>query len=253
MVTVRTVSPKEWRTVKAVRLRALADAPGAFAESLSEAEATPYSVWQDRIKENSEGVFSISFLAFSTTEPIGMAVGLHRPKEAKEARMVSMWVAPEYRGKNVADQLLLAVVGWARKSKVEKLVASVAKDNPKAGSFYQRSGFERMSERPEIPRQSASCQINLALDLDPQKERGIFPDSMETIEDLVAEGQKVAARHRFTGTQLGQIGAYPVSGRKMMAQYLAIYRLESGCIAEAWVEWNNLSGLIQLGHFVPPS
>ena len=35
----------------------------------------------------------------------------------------------------------------------------------------------------------------------------------------------------------------------MGADYLAIYRLADGMLAEAWVEWDNLSGLVQLGHF----
>lgn len=79
----------------------------------------------------------------------------------------------------------------------------------------------------------------------------IFPDATETIEDIVAEGDRVAVRHGFCGTQSGAMGRYPASGRQMSAQYLAIYRLADGVIAEAWVEWDNLSGLTQLGHFTP--
>ena len=76
----------------------------------------------------------------------------------------------------------------------------------------------------------------------------IFPDAVETIEDIVAEGDRVAVRHAFRGTQSGAMGPYPASGRLMRGQYLAIYRLAEGVIAEAWVEWDNLSGLVQLGH-----
>ena len=75
-----------------------------------------------------------------------------------------------------------------------------------------------------------------------------FPDATEVLEDLVAEGDKVAARHRFRGTQLGPLGTYPASGRVLEATYLAIYRIEDGRIAEAWAEWDNLAGLRQLGH-----
>jgi hypothetical protein len=39
----------------------------------------------------------------------------------------------------------------------------------------------------------------------------------------------------------------------MTADYLAIYRLEGGRVAEAWAEWDNLSGLAQLGHYNPPA
>ncbi len=80
-----------------------------------------------------------------------------------------------------------------------------------------------------------------------------FPDARETIEDLVAERDRVAARHRFHGTQLGPMGPYPPSGRTMTADYLAIYRLEGGRIVEAWAEWDNLAGLTQLGHHRPPA
>src|SRR5262245_28429317 len=80
-----------------------------------------------------------------------------------------------------------------------------------------------------------------------------FPDAYESIEDMLAEGDKVAVRHRFRGTQDGPMGPYPSSGRVLIADYLAIYRLEGGVIAEAWAEWDNLSGLAQLGHYKPPA
>lgn len=44
------------------------------------------------------------------------------------------------------------------------------------------------------------------------------------------------------------MGPYPASGKVLRATYLAIYRIENKRIAEAWAEWDNLSGLKQLGH-----
>lgn len=79
-----------------------------------------------------------------------------------------------------------------------------------------------------------------------------FPDSHESIEFLVAEGDKVAARLRFRGTQLGQSGPYPPTGRVLDAGFLGIFRIEDGKVAEVWVEFDNLNSLIQLGHYVPP-
>jgi predicted ester cyclase len=61
----------------------------------------------------------------------------------------------------------------------------------------------------------------------------------------------VAARSQFCGTQLGRLGSYPPSGKVLSATTLAIYRLEGGRIAEAWVEWDNLYGLRQLGYHKP--
>jgi predicted ester cyclase len=83
-------------------------------------------------------------------------------------------------------------------------------------------------------------------------ERETFPDAHETVEDLVAEGDRVAVRLRFTGTQLGPMGRMPPTGRRLTAEYLAIYRLLDGVVVEAWAEWDNLTGLVQLGHLRGP-
>ena len=75
-----------------------------------------------------------------------------------------------------------------------------------------------------------------------------FPDAVEIVLDLVAEGDKVAARHQFFGTQLGPMGTFGPTGKALNATYLAIYRIENQRIVEAWAEWDNLAGLKQLGH-----
>ena len=76
----------------------------------------------------------------------------------------------------------------------------------------------------------------------------IFPKFKEKILDLVAEENKVAARHSFKGTQLGTMGPYPASYKDVNVEYLAIYRIENNLIAEAWVEWDNYTSMKQLGH-----
>jgi predicted ester cyclase len=68
---------------------------------------------------------------------------------------------------------------------------------------------------------------------------------------MVAEKDKVPVRHGFRGTQRGQLGPYRPSGKVMTAGYIAIYRIAEGVIAESWAEWDNLNGLMQLGHFKP--
>jgi predicted ester cyclase len=81
-----------------------------------------------------------------------------------------------------------------------------------------------------------------------RRELQVFPDARDSVLDLVAEGDKVAARHGFRGTQRGPMGPYPPSGKVLEASYLAVYRLEGDRIVEAWAEWDNLHGLTQLGH-----
>jgi steroid delta-isomerase-like uncharacterized protein len=81
-----------------------------------------------------------------------------------------------------------------------------------------------------------------------RREFEVFPDARETILDMFAEDEKVAVRHHFQGTQLGAMGSYPPTGKSMTGEYIAIYRVRNGLILEAWVEWDNLAGLRQLGH-----
>ena len=78
-----------------------------------------------------------------------------------------------------------------------------------------------------------------------------FPDAQETIHFLLAEGDKVALHSEFRGTQEGLMGPFPASGRRLSADFIRIYQLAIGRVVGAWVEWDNLSGLIQLGHFGP--
>jgi len=75
-----------------------------------------------------------------------------------------------------------------------------------------------------------------------------FPDAREEVADILAEGDRVAVRHSFRGTQAGPMGPYPPSGRVLSSDYLAFYRLENEVIVEAWAEWDNQAGLEQLGH-----
>lgn len=79
-----------------------------------------------------------------------------------------------------------------------------------------------------------------------------FPDSREAVRFLLAEGDKVAARVEFRGTQTGRSGPYPPTGRLLEAEFLAVFLVRDGLIAETWVEFDNLHSLIRLGHYEPP-
>lgn len=79
-----------------------------------------------------------------------------------------------------------------------------------------------------------------------------FPDAHETIRDIFAEGDRVAVRLSFLGTQSAPMGQYPATGKVMTLDYIAIYRIEGDKIVEAWAEWDNLAGLRQLGHIEDP-
>lgn len=79
-----------------------------------------------------------------------------------------------------------------------------------------------------------------------------FPDIRETIIMLLGEGELVAARINFKGTQLGPMGPFPPSGRVLDADFNCIFRVVEGRLQESWVEYDNLEGLLQLGHYKLP-
>jgi steroid delta-isomerase-like uncharacterized protein len=76
----------------------------------------------------------------------------------------------------------------------------------------------------------------------------VFPDSVQTITLLVAEGDLVAAWSTYEGTQKGPIGPFPPSGAKAKFDFGAVFRIEGGKIAEWWVTWDNMAILRALGH-----
>jgi steroid delta-isomerase-like uncharacterized protein len=78
------------------------------------------------------------------------------------------------------------------------------------------------------------------------------PDMRVTINQMLAEDDRVAVHATLVGTQSGPIGDIPATGRPIRSDYLAILRIADNQIAEIWVEWDNVTILTQLGMFPPP-
>jgi len=77
--------------------------------------------------------------------------------------------------------------------------------------------------------------------------RTAFPDVAVTTDLLLADGDLVAGQFRGRGTHEGLFNGVPATGREWDARCTAIYRVEDGRIAEAWVSWDLLSLIEQLG------
>src|SRR5919199_2664565 len=78
--------------------------------------------------------------------------------------------------------------------------------------------------------------------------RQAFPDLENTIEDMVAEGDKVVVRFKARGTHDGETEAFgPATGRRMEITGITIKRVSEGKIAEAWTNFDALSMMQQLG------
>ena len=77
--------------------------------------------------------------------------------------------------------------------------------------------------------------------------RGGFPDIQWTLEEMVAEGDKVAARFTMRGTHRGTFFGVPPTERLIVAQAMNIYRLSGGQFVEEHGQPDMLGLLQQIG------
>ena len=82
--------------------------------------------------------------------------------------------------------------------------------------------------------------------------RKAFPDLRVTVEDVIAEGDKVAARLRFRGTHRGELDGIAPTGRRVDCTGIVISRMEGGKIAEDWANFDDLGMKQQLGAVSKP-
>ncbi len=61
-----------------------------------------------------------------------------------------------------------------------------------------------------------------------------FPDIAYTLEDMIAEGDKVAWRARFTATHQGEFLGVAPTGKKIDMSYIAMFRIVDGKGVEYW-------------------
>ena len=77
-------------------------------------------------------------------------------------------------------------------------------------------------------------------------------DPTFTIEDVIAEGDRVAVRWTNSGTNVGDFLGIPATGRSFSVPGIDIYRLENGKLAEHWHVVDMYGQLIQLGLLPAP-
>lgn len=86
-----------------------------------------------------------------------------------------------------------------------------------------------------------------------QKLRDALPDTEVVVEDMLAEGDKVAARCTVRGTHLGDTLGFAASGRAVEFTGICIVRVRDGQIVEAWNNFDFMSMFQQLGALQPPA
>ena len=82
--------------------------------------------------------------------------------------------------------------------------------------------------------------------------RSAFPDFKITIDEVVVSGDKVWARQRGGGTNLGSFAGHPPTGIKAFTDVIDLVRIEDGKIVEHWGVPDQLGMMLQLGLIPQP-
>lgn len=82
--------------------------------------------------------------------------------------------------------------------------------------------------------------------------RAAFPDMKLTVDDVIAEGNKVVTRWTMTGTHNGVsrqsvLGEVQPTGKQVSIQGITIHQVENGVIVNSWGVTGKLEALQQLG------
>ena len=79
-----------------------------------------------------------------------------------------------------------------------------------------------------------------------------FPDVVSTIEDLIAEGDKVVAHWRSRATHQGEYMGIAPTGKEVEFTGISVYRIEAGKIAQSWNIEDQLGLMRQIGAIREP-
>lgn len=150
MITLEPITLQNVWIFKAVRLRALQDAPNAFGSTYAnERELTDADWIQRTVGWNGER--AAGFLAMDGSAGCGIAGSYLDQADVSRAHLVSMWTAPTHRQRGIGRLLVNEVVRWASRSGAHTLQLLVTSNNEPAIVFYQRLGFTRTGRTEPYP------------------------------------------------------------------------------------------------------
>lgn len=158
-VEIVLATSEDWKRVRDVRVRALADAPFAFGSRLEEEQDRPEAFWRSRLESRA----AATFLAIRDHETVGLVRTFVEPEDVTSAKLVSMWVAHHARGQGVGRQLVAAVVEWARDRDAATVQLWVTETNAPARRLYELCGFVLSGGRQTLPSDPLLSEVAMQL------------------------------------------------------------------------------------------
>lgn len=113
--------------------------------------------------------------------------------------------------------------------------------NPDAVDRYMAGDYTTHTSLPGVTPDAAGLKQWIAATI------AAFPDLSWSIEDVMAEGDRVAVRWSVTGTHQGEFLGIPATSKEVTVRGFSLEQIEGGKIKESWGEWDALGLLQQLG------
>jgi RimJ/RimL family protein N-acetyltransferase len=142
---VRRLTPDDWQSFRDIRLLALADAPHAFGSTLAQEQALTEPDWRRRLSQPG----TMIALALQDTTPVGI-MGAYTPADSGIPLLIAAWVAPDARGRGIADLLVAEVLAWVTEQGRDRITLRVADGNEPARKLFLRNGFHPTGEREPL-------------------------------------------------------------------------------------------------------
>jgi ribosomal protein S18 acetylase RimI-like enzyme len=161
LIAIKPITPLNASVFKAVRLRALEDAPYAFSSTYAEESQFADSEWVARAT-GMNGERGIGFLAMDGESACGLIGSFLDPSDPTRAHLVSMWTAPSHRRQGVGRGLVEEVFKWAHSRKARTLLLMVTNNNESAMRFYERLAFTRTGRTEAYPNDAAVVEYEMS-------------------------------------------------------------------------------------------
>jgi len=162
LITIEPITPQNVSLFKAVRLRALQDAPHAFGSTYAKESQFADSEWLQRT-QRWNGERGAGFLAMDGDNGCGIAGSFLDASDATRAHLISMWTAPTHRQCGIGRLLVNEVLTWARLRKAGSLLLMVTSNNEPAIRFYEKLGFTRTGRTEPYPNDPAVAEYEMSL------------------------------------------------------------------------------------------
>ena len=140
-IRIITLPPDRWDEYRTLRLHALQESPQAFGSSYADNAGQPDEFWIDRLRDAQAGRTPLLF-AEAGNRLVGLIGAYFEPDEPDVANIITVFVAPDFRGRGLGNGLVDTILAEVRRCsdiRVARLTVNVSQSA--AISAYHRAGF----------------------------------------------------------------------------------------------------------------